>query len=86
MRALAAGGREGEGGRREWAQRVQLVGRGGGEEEMISSTKVREAMKMGDEEVMKRLVPDEVGRYILDQGIYCQDENQSMVLEGRGLV
>ena len=75
VRALAAGEREGEGGRREWAQRVQLVGRGEGEEEMISSTKVREAMKRGGEEVMKRLVPDEVGTYILDQGIYCQDED-----------
>lgn len=86
VRALAAGEREGEGGRSEWAQRVQLVGRGEGEEEMISSTKVREAMKRGDEQLMKRLVPDEVGRYILDQGIYCQDENQHMVLGGKGLV
>lgn len=77
LRALAAGDREGEGGRREWAQRVQLVGSSGEddetEEQMISSTKVREAMKRGDEEVMKRLVPEEVGRFILDQGIYRQD-------------
>lgn len=77
VRALAAGEREGEGGRREWAQRVQLVGRRVGEEEtedMISSTKVREAVKRGDEEMMKRLVPEEVGRFVLNQGIYRQDE------------
>lgn len=79
VRALAAGEREGEGGQREWAQRVKLVGRSGGEEEMeeemISSTKVRGEMKRGNEEVMKRLVPEEVGRFILDQGLYRQDKD-----------
>lgn len=79
VRALAAGEREGEGGRREWAQRVQLVGRSGGneetEEEMISSTKVREEMKRGNEKVIIRLVPEEVGRFILDQGLYRQDKD-----------
>lgn len=79
VRALAAGEREEEGGRREWARRVQLVGRSGGEEEaeeeMISSTKVREAMRSGDEEVMKRLVPEAVRNFILDQGLYRQVED-----------
>lgn len=77
VRALAAGEREDEGGRSEWAQRVQLVGRRVGEEgteDMISSTKVREAVKRGDEEMMKRLVPEEVGRFVLTQGLYRQDE------------
>ncbi|MCJ1260892.1 hypothetical protein MMC22_000756 [Lobaria immixta] len=79
VRALAAGEREEEGGRREWARRVQLVWRSGGEEEaeeeMISSTKVREAMRSGDEEVMKRLVPEAVRNFILDQGLYRQVED-----------
>lgn len=77
VRALAAGEREEEGGRVEWARRVQLVGRSGGEEEteeMISSTKVREAMRSGDEEVMERLVPEAVRNFILDQGLYRQVE------------
>ncbi|MCJ1468376.1 hypothetical protein MMC07_007004 [Pseudocyphellaria aurata] len=79
VRALAAGEREGEGGRREWARRVRLGGRSGEDgkqyKEATSSTMVREAMIRGDEETMKRLVSEEVGKFILDLEIYRQDED-----------
>ena len=39
-------------------------------EEIISSTKVREAAKARDEKVLKSLVTDGVAKWILDEKLY----------------
>ncbi len=70
VRKMAEGEREADGPRQEWAQRIDLVdGRKEGEE-IVSSTKVREAAKAGDEEALKKLVTDGVARWILDEKLY----------------
>ncbi len=66
------GDREDEGGKREWADRIELVdGRKEGEE-IISSTKVREAAKAKDEKALRRLVTDGVAKWILDERLYLE--------------
>ena len=39
-------------------------------EEIISSTKVREAAKAGDESALKKLVTDGVAAWIVDEKLY----------------
>ncbi|KZF25779.1 hypothetical protein L228DRAFT_259155 [Xylona heveae TC161] len=103
---LAAGEREHEGGKKEWAQRIELVvgsshdgGAGDGlttspagaegdatssnpveekkkecegavENQIISSTRVREACQRGDPEALKKLVTNDVADFVLGQGFY----------------
>lgn len=72
VRKIAEGEREVDGPRKEWAQRIDLVeGREEGEE-IVSSTKVREAAEAGDGEALKRLVTDGVARWILDEKLYLE--------------
>jgi len=70
MSRLRDGDREDEGGKREWADRIQLVEGGDEDEEGVSSTKVREAAIARDEEALKRLVSDGVAQWILDEKLY----------------
>lgn len=72
------GGQGGElerrGGKGEWAERIEIEEEGKeGEEEVISSTKVREAVKRRDEGALKGLVPAEVAEYVLREGLYQDD-------------
>ena len=70
LRDLREGKREGEGGRREWADRFEMVeGREAGEE-VVSSTKVRDAVREGDMEALSKLVTDGVGEWIVQEGLY----------------
>ena len=72
VRKIDKGEMEPDGPRQEWAQRIDLVeGRKEGEE-IVSSTKVREAAKAGDEEALKRLVTDGVAGWILDEKLYLE--------------
>ena len=72
VRKIAEGKMGANGPRKEWAQRIDLVeGRKAGEE-IVSSTKVREAAKAGDEEALKMLVTDGVARWILDEKLYLE--------------
>ena len=72
VRKIAEGKMGANGPRKEWAQRIDLVeGRKEGEE-IVSSTKVREAAKAGDEEALKMLVTDGVARWILDEKLYLE--------------
>ena len=72
MNNLRDGKRKSEGGKSEWADKVELVdGRGEGEE-IISSTKVREAAKARDEAALKKLVTDRVAKWILDERLYLE--------------
>ena len=70
MTKLRRGKMEDQGGKKEWAGRIDLVeGRKEGEE-IISSTKVREASQKRDEVALMKLVTEEVGRWILDSNLY----------------
>lgn len=72
---LGEGKREKEGGKREWVTegRIEMVeGRREGEE-VVSSTRVREAVGNGDEALLKKLVTDGVADWILEEGLYRED-------------
>jgi len=71
LRAMGEGGVEKLGGRREWIDegRIVLVDTRG-EEGVVSSTKVREAVGNGDEEELGKLVTKGVGEWILGEGLY----------------
>ena len=70
IKKLQRGEMEDKGGRREWAERIELVeGRAEGEE-VVSSTKVREASQQRDEVELMKLVTEGVGRWILDENLY----------------
>ncbi|KAI3541949.1 cytidylyltransferase [Colletotrichum filicis] len=60
LKSLRDGGLEDVGGRRAWAERVEMVrGRDEGEE-VVSSTKVREAASARDEEMLGRLASGQI--------------------------
>lgn len=74
MKKLGRGEREAEGGKREWSEKIEMVeGRKEGEE-IVSSTKVREAAKVGDEEALKQLVTDGVAKWIRDEKLYLHGD------------
>lgn len=70
LRDLKEGKREGEGGKREWAERIEMVeGLGNG----TSSTGVREGIAKGEEEgrrVVEGMCSKSVGEWIFRQGLY----------------
>ncbi len=70
LRGLRDGRREHEGGKREWVERFEMVEGMEDGDEVVSSTKVREAMGKGDREALRRLVTDGVGEWIVGQGLY----------------
>ncbi|THC99864.1 hypothetical protein EYZ11_000676 [Aspergillus tanneri] len=69
---LAQGGREHEGGKREWAQRIQLVEgrRPGGPS--VSSTQARQAIENGNPQDLDWLVPSDVRNFILSVEPYTK--------------
>ena len=70
LRRISDGERESEGAKKEWAERIVLVkGRQEGKQ-TISSTKVRDAIKKGDQTELKTLITDGVGQYILEEEPY----------------
>ena len=71
--ALRDGKREAEGGKREWAGRIELVeGRKEGEE-VISSTKVRDAAKRRDKEALEILLTKNVANWVLEDRLYVEE-------------
>lgn len=70
LETLRSGGREDEGGKREWAERIDLVE---GSETIISSTKVREACKQGDRDALSKLVTKGVADFALTEQLYLGD-------------
>ena len=70
LHALAKGDREKEGAKRQWATRIDLVDNRLENEEIISSTKVRNAAKDRDSHALSRLVTDGVKDWVLDQKLY----------------
>ncbi|KAL8793377.1 MAG: hypothetical protein Q9195_004055 [Heterodermia aff. obscurata] len=73
LQALANGDRENEGAKRQWATRIDLVDNTSGNEEVISSTKVRNAVKNRDGQALNRLVTDGVKDWVLDQKLYLDE-------------
>ena len=74
LAGLGEGRRDKEGGKREWVTggRIEMVeGREEGEE-VVSSTKVRKAIKEGDRELLGKLVTDGVAKWILEEGLYLE--------------
>lgn len=69
--SLAQGGRESEGGKREWAERIQLVEGKKPGERAVSSTKAREAIQTNPQD-LDWLVPPNVLEYILSQRPYAE--------------
>ncbi|KAF3070713.1 hypothetical protein GL218_00290 [Daldinia childiae] len=72
VRELREGGLERVGGRTGWAERIEMVeGRTEGEE-VVSSTKVREAVLRRDWEALGRLVSEDVAGWIREEGLYAE--------------
>ncbi|KAJ5502231.1 Cytidylyltransferase [Penicillium fimorum] len=70
--ALARGDREGEGGRREWAERIQLVNGRAPMDRPVSSTRAREALKSAPQD-LNWLVPEHVRQFVLSEQPYSGD-------------
>ena len=75
IKKIGQGRMDAEGGKREWVSegRIEMVeGRKGGEE-VVSSTRVRNAVSDGDQVLLKKLVTESVADWILEEGLYTED-------------
>lgn len=73
IQALAQGQREEEGGKRVWAEKIDLVeGRREGDE-VVSSTKVREAIGRSDRGALQKMVAENIASWILEEELYNED-------------
>ncbi|MCJ1473125.1 hypothetical protein MMC13_001776 [Lambiella insularis] len=73
LQDLRDGKREDEGGRREWAEKIQLVeGRRAGEK-AISSTRIRNAVQGEDVKLIHELCTEGVADYVLDEKLYTSE-------------
>ena len=70
VRDIAEGGREHEGGCRDWARRITLVAGLNGGEEIVSSTRAREAVRTGDDDGLDRMVTAGVATWIRQNAPY----------------
>ncbi|KAL4927163.1 nicotinate-nicotinamide nucleotide adenylyltransferase [Aspergillus undulatus] len=68
---LAQGGRESEGGKREWAKQIELVRGSMTEKRPVSSTKAREATQANTAD-LGWLVPDSVRAFVLSEKPYSE--------------
>lgn len=74
LEALRAGGLEGVGGRVEWVDKIDLVHGRRGDEVVVSSTKVRDAVRRRDWEGLRGLVGKGVISWIRENGLYASDD------------
>lgn len=72
LQQLAQGGREHEGGKREWAERIQLVPGRKVNEMPVSSTRARAAAQSKDT-LLHSLVPAAICSYIFSEELYQED-------------
>ncbi|KAE8349530.1 hypothetical protein BDV28DRAFT_59107 [Aspergillus coremiiformis] len=68
---MAQGGMENEGGKREWARRIELVEGSRPDERPVSSTLAREAIRSNPQDLLG-LVPDSVREFVLSQQLYSE--------------
>ena len=73
---LREGKRENQGGKAEWAERICFVEGKKEEEETVSSTRAREAVKRNDREGLRKLCTEEVTKWICDEKLYNESENK----------
>lgn len=75
LEGLQDGKLEAMGGKREWADKVEMVkGRADGQgEDVISSTKVRGAVQKEDWLALRQLVSDGVSEWVKMQGLYKEE-------------
>lgn len=76
--SLARGDREGEGGKKEWADRIQLVEGKAPGDPPISSTKAREAAKSAAHD-LDWLVPENVRQFMLSERPYAADSVKPLI-------
>ncbi|BCS29057.1 nicotinate-nicotinamide nucleotide adenylyltransferase [Aspergillus puulaauensis] len=71
---LAKGGRESEGGKREWAKQIRLVEGDKDEKQSVSSTKAREAIQSNplNPSNLDWLVPEKVRDFVLSGRLYSE--------------
>ncbi|KAG8527963.1 uncharacterized protein KY384_006879 [Bacidia gigantensis] len=70
VRALEEGSKEEHGFQPEWVEKIELVEGRGMDEEAISSTRVRDAVREGEEKILQKLITGPVGQWIKDEGLY----------------
>ncbi|KAI0389380.1 Nucleotidylyl transferase [Xylariaceae sp. FL0594] len=70
---LRAGKLESVGGRTEWVDRIEMVEGRADDEAVISSTKVRNAVREKDWEALKELVCEDVVAWIRENGLYAEE-------------
>jgi nicotinamide-nucleotide adenylyltransferase len=71
LKRLENGEMEAEGGKREWAQLVELVDPS--PKAGVSSTRIRRAANAGDWDVVGELCTDGVAEYVKAEGLYAED-------------
>lgn len=74
VKALADRTIEERGGRKEWAKRIELVEGNPEAEQIVSSTKARDAAGKHSHDTLSKLVTKEMKRYILDEKLYSNDQ------------
>ncbi|KAJ5083183.1 hypothetical protein N7456_012610 [Penicillium angulare] len=72
LRGLASGDREQEGAQREWVERIQLVEGRKPDQEPVSSTRARKAIKSASQD-LEWLVPDNVRHFLLSESPYASE-------------
>ncbi|MCJ1283609.1 hypothetical protein MMC26_002940 [Xylographa opegraphella] len=70
LKDLRDGKREHEGGKREWANSIEMVEGKKAGEKVVSSTKVRKAAQDGDADSLKELCTESVANYVLEEKLY----------------
>lgn len=70
LRNLAQGAREHDGGKREWAERIELVEGAKPGEEAVSSTKARNAAINKDANALEKLVTSDICDWVISQRLY----------------
>lgn len=75
LERLRRGEMERDGGRREWAERIEMVDE---DEEAVdvSSTDVRRAVQRRDWKVVDKLCTESVARWIKEKGLYAESESK----------
>ncbi|KAL2374980.1 hypothetical protein RJ035_005595 [Blastomyces gilchristii] len=83
LQTLAQGAREHDGGKREWAERIELVEGAKPGEEAVSSTKARNAAMNNDVDALERFVTPDVCDWVISQRLYAGSFPQGIKSNGR---
>ncbi|MCJ1308369.1 hypothetical protein MMC25_002022 [Agyrium rufum] len=70
LQDIKDGKRESEGGKAEWAEKIEMVEGRQASGGIISSTRIREAVQSHDEELVRQLCTSRVAQAIFEDGLY----------------